>query len=185
VFGLGSAYGSGLETELDAPNAYGRDAGAGGSLGTRVVYKEKISDNLELAAIYAWAGALAPVAHEVNQTAELGDMLRMRARHSVAGKISAKVPLTKTQVTMGYKWLNGPALSRQDLFGEAALGIDPYLSVSIRQPLPSFGTSGHWEVLADFRNVLSQGCLTVDGDQGFITLVPVVRSIRGGVSFQF
>jgi hypothetical protein len=166
------------------PGSYARDAGAGGSMGTRVVYRQKLLDNMELAGIYAYAGALV---HDDRSTAprgDLGDILRNRALHSVTGKVSGKVPLSKTELAISYKWLNGTAVSRQDAYGEAALGLDPYLSVSIRQPLPSFGT-GHLEALADFRNVLSQGCVSVDGEQAGLTLVPVVRSFRGGLSFQF
>jgi hypothetical protein len=76
-------------------------------------------------------------------------------------------------------------VSRQDIFGEAALGIDPHLSLSVKQPLPSFRTSGHWEALADFRNMLSQGYVPVGQADGGLLLTPVVRSFRGGVSFQF
>src|SRR6202030_838087 len=36
------------------------DGGGTSSWGTRVAYRNKISDNLEFAAIYAWAGALSP-----------------------------------------------------------------------------------------------------------------------------
>jgi len=64
----------------------------------------------------------------------------MRYRHSVAGHIAGllRVPaLSYRQL----QWLSGATVSRQDLFGEAALGIDPYLSVTIRQPLPAFRSS--------------------------------------------
>lgn len=74
-------------------------------------------------------------------------------------------------------------MSRQDLFGEAALGIDPNLSLTIRQPLP-FST-GRWEVLADFRNVLAQGYTPLDYQGGQMLLMPVERSFRGGLSVQF
>ncbi len=76
-------------------------------------------------------------------------------------------------------------MSRQDVFGEAALGIDPNLSVTVRQPLPSFSYLGRWEARADFRNLLSQGYVPVETAEGRLLLTPVVRSFRGGVSFQF
>ncbi len=90
----------------------------------------------------------------------------MRYRHSVAGRVSGKVPRAGTQFTASYKWLSGVVASRQDLFGEAGLGIDPYLSVTIRQPLPSFRIVGALGSLIDVRNLLSQGALPDDGGAG-------------------
>ena len=187
VFGFGPGFGPLLESGFDSPASIAHDAGRGGSLGARVVYKEKLSDNLELTAVYTWAGVLTPDQAEgkLGRGLPLEDMLRTRARHGVAGKISGKLPTSRTELAVGYKWLNGTAVSRQDLYGEAALGVDPYLSVSIRQPLPSFGPFGRWEALADVRNVLSQGCSSFSTEQGPITLVPVARSFRGGISVQF
>jgi hypothetical protein len=65
------------------------------------------------------------------------------------------------------------------------MAIDPNLSLSIRQPLPSFMTVGRWEALADFRNILSQGYVSLEGLDGRMLMMPVERSFRGGVSFQF
>ena len=42
-------------------SAFLYDGGSTSSWGTRVAYRQKISDNLEFAAIYAWAGALSPI----------------------------------------------------------------------------------------------------------------------------
>ncbi len=106
-------------------------------------------------------------------------------RHSIAARLSGLVPGSHTRVSASYKWLSGSAVSRQDVFAEAALGIDPHLSFSVKQPLPSFGTSGHFEALADVRNVLSQGYVRLEQADGRVLLAPVMRSFRGGVSFQF
>jgi len=163
---------------------YAHDAGADGSWGTRVVYRQRIFDSLEVAAIYAWAGALTLDADPSVQ-GNLDDRLQTRYVSSVAGRVSGKVPRLATQFSASYKWLNEAIVNRQDLFGEAALGVDPNLSVSIRQPLPSFRSCGHWEALADFRNILSQGYITMDSPEGQMVFVPVSRSFRGGVSFQF
>jgi hypothetical protein len=161
---------------------YAHDGGANRSWGGRVVYREKLSSDWEVAAIYAGAGALAP---QGVARAQLADRLETALRHSVAARLSGRVPGSGTQFAASYKWINGPVASRQDVFGEAALGIDPNLSLSVKQPLPSFGTSGHWEAMADFRNLLSQGYLPLDQTEGRVLLAPVVRSFRGGVSFQF
>jgi hypothetical protein len=164
--------------------AYAHDGGASSTWGTRLAYREKLSSNLELDAIYVWAGALAP---NSDASAAGSDPLQMRYRHSVAAKVSGKIPRAETHIAASYKWIDGTVVSRQDLFGEAAFGLDPNLSVSIRQPLPSFGSLGrrHWEAVADFRNLLAQGYVPVYSLAGHTVFVPVLRSFRGGVSFQF
>ncbi len=190
VFGYGDGVASGSDSlQPQVPFAYAHDGGAGSTWGTRVAYREKLSSNLEVAAIYAWAGALAPDAdaNDANANQPLPSLLQMRYRHSVAARVSGKVPRAKTQIAASYKWIDGSVVSRQDLFGEAAFGLDPNLSLAIRQPLPSFGYIGrcHWEAVADFRNLLAQGYVPVNGQGGQMVLVPVLRSFRGGVSFEF
>jgi hypothetical protein len=169
------------------PFAYAHDGGTGSTWGTRLAYRQKLSANLEVAAIYTWAGALATDSDTILSTEQLPDILQMRYRHSVAGRVSGKVPRTGTQIAASYKWVSGSVVSRQDLFGEAAYGVDPNLSLAIRQPLPSFCGLGRcrWEAVADFRNLLAQGYVTVNSPEGQTELVPVLRSFRGGVSFQF
>jgi hypothetical protein len=112
-------------------------------------------------------------------------MLQTRYVHSVAARLAGKMPKSKTQFAASYKWINGTIVTRQDLYSEAAMGIDPNLSLSIRQPLPAFLMAGHWEALADFRNMLSQGYASLETLDGRMLVMPVERSFRGGVSFQF
>jgi hypothetical protein len=171
--------------QASEPFVYAHDGGSESSWGTRLAYREKLSSSMEVAAIYAWAGALAPEDETAGSAGQLTDALRTHYRHSVAARLSGRVPRTKTEVAASYKWLDGPAVSRQDLFGEAEFGLDPNLSLVIEQPLPSFGAVGrHWEAIADFRNLLAQGYVPVNA-QGQIVLIPVLRSFRGGVNFQF
>ena len=112
-------------------------------------------------------------------------MLETRYRHSIAARVAGKVPKTRTELAASYKWVNGTVVSRQDLYGDASMGIDPNLSLSIRQRLPSFIMAGRWEALADFRNMLGQGYVSMETQQGAMLVMPVERSFRGGVSFQF
>jgi Carboxypeptidase regulatory-like domain len=180
VYGNGMEFADSLLGQLPGPLA--NDAGAAGFWGTRLVYREKLSENLELAGVYAWAGALAP---DGQSASELQAMLQTRYRHSIAARLAGKVPKSKTQIAASYKWIDGTVVTRQDLYSETAMSIDPNLSLSIRQPLPSFRRSGHWEALADFRNMLAQGYVSLDGTDGHMLIMPVERSFRGGLSFQF
>jgi len=184
-----AVYGTVTNTETYAargifPGPFAYDGGSAGFWGTRLAYREKLSDNLELAGVYTWAGALAPVDESAPITV-LHDALGTRYRSSIAGRVAGKLPRSKTQVSASYKWIDGTVVTRQDLYSEAVMGIDPNLSLSIRQPLPSFTMGSHWEALADFRNILSQGYVSLEGPEGRMLMMPVERSFRGGVSFQF
>ena len=166
-------------------NAFLYDGGAQNSWGTRAAYTQKLSSNLDLAAVYSWSGALSPHGNLNTTSADLRDNFTTRKHHSVAARVSGKLPRIGTQFAASYMWISGATLSRVDSFGEAAYQVDPNLHLSLRQPLPGFGSAGRWEVLADFGNLLAQGYMPVNGQESRIMLVPVLRSFRGGVSFQF
>jgi hypothetical protein len=183
-------FGSGPTTSPDFlldsfSNAFVYDGGVLNSWGARAAYRQKLSSDLELAAVYSWAGALSPRGELNTTAADLRDCFVTHNHHSVATRVSGKLPRTGTQFAASYVWISGATLSRLDAFGEAAYQMDPNLHLSIRQPLPGFGAAGRWEVLADFGNLLAQGYMPVNGQDSRIMLVPVLRSFRGGVSFQF
>ena len=157
------------------------DGGASSDWGGRVALREKLSDDLELTAIYAFSGALVPVAE---MDGGLRDGLRTAQRQSVATKITARIPQTGTHLTAGYKWISDTALSRVDPYGEAAYQVGPYLNVGIRQPLPRM-LFGRWEASAECDNLLAQGYFSLNTRDGQLLLVPAFRSFRGGVSLQF
>ena len=166
-------------------NAFAYDGGELSSTGTRIAYRQKFSDELEAALVYAWAAALVP--DEMPSNAELRDALHARHRHSLAARVSTRLPRLRTQLVASYKWISGPVVSRQDPFGEIAFQMDPNLNLSFRQPLPSFSflPAGRFEALADFRNLLAQGYVPMSTRDGQVVLIPAFRSFRGGVTFQF
>jgi hypothetical protein len=181
-------FGSGLSTSTDLvqdtfSSAYLYDGGGTSSWGTRVVYSNKLSDNLEFAAIYAWAGALSPTGELSASPFDLHDSFTTRNHHSLTARVSGKIPGSKTQFSASYKWISGTTVSPLDAFGEAAYQIDPNLHLSVRQPLPGF--NGRLVALAECTNLLAQGYVTVNGQDSRMQFVPVMRSFRGGVSFQF
>jgi len=177
----GSPWGDYLRDYLSGAILY--DGGSSDSWGTHVAYRQKLSEDLEISAVYAWAGALA--VGDPTESATLRDALETRYRHSLAARVAARIPGAGTHIVASYKWVSGPTVSRQDPFGEAAYQLDPFLDISIRQPIPTFFMNGRWEALADFRNLLGEGYSAVNGRDGGILLVPSVRSFRGGLSFQF
>lgn len=161
--------------------AFAYDGGASSSTGTRVVYRQKFADNLSTTVVYAYGGALAP---NGSTTGDLRDQLATRYRHSLAAGVSASIPRVGTKVITGYKWLSGTAVSHQDAYGESLYRLDPYLSLEIRQPLPSM-IPGHMEVQADLGNLLAQGYVPIATADGYLVLVPSYRYFRGGLSLQF
>ncbi len=182
IFGTGAT--ASPEFVQDAfSSAFLYDGGNSSSWGTRAAYRQKLSNDWDIAAIYAWAGALSPGSPLNTASSNLRDSFMTSNHHSVAARISGKIPQSGTQISASYKWISGTALSRMDQFGEAAYQVDPNLHLSIRQPLP--GLNGRWEALADFSNLLAQGYVTANVQDSRVTLVPILRSFRGGVSFQF
>jgi hypothetical protein len=157
------------------------DGGSSVSWGARAALREKISDDLELTAIYAFAGALVPAEVGVGG---LRDRLRTVSRQSAAMKLTGRIPHTGTKLTAGYKWIGGEAVSRVDPYGEGIYDVNPYLHVGVRQPLPWIPL-GHLEASAECDNLLAQGYVPVNTRDGQLLLVPAYRSFRGGLSLQF
>jgi len=156
------------------------DGGSSVSWGSRAALREKLSDDLELTAIYAFSGALVPVGVA---DGPLRDALRTVPRQSAAMSVSDRVSHTGTKLIVGYKWISGTALSRVDPYGEGIFDVNPYLHVGIRQPLP--WTMGHLEANAECDNLLAQGYVPFTTRDGQMLLVPAFRSLRGGLSLQF
>lgn len=182
VIGRGNRGGPDFLQDYFSP-AFAYDGGASSSTGARLAYREKFSDAFSTTFVYAYAGALTPV-NPTDANTPLRDRLATRYRQSVAGRVSTKLPYAKTRLTAGYEWLDGPAVSLQDPYGESLYRVEPYLSMQIRQPLPS-AFPCHMEVQADIGNLLAQGYVRVATRDGDVVLVPSYRYIRGGLSFQF
>jgi len=181
-------YGSGTGGDpLFVPDAFSNaflyDGGESNSWGTRVAYREKFSDNLEFVAVYAWAGAISPAEQISTSSAGPIDAFETHNHHSLAARVSGKIQRTGTEVTASYKWIGGTTLSRIDPFGEASYQVDPNLHLSIRQSLP--GLNNRWEALVDLGNLLDQGYVMVNTQDSRLMLASMLRSFRGGVSFQF
>jgi hypothetical protein len=162
-------------------NGFAYDGGSSGNWGMRLAVREKLSDNLEITAIYAYAGALSPTDLVDVPTRNL---LRDTMHNSVGAKVSTKLPRLGTKLNAGYKWVGGEAVSRLDAFGESLFQMDPFLHVGLRQPLPKFAP-GRWEAIANCDNLFAQGYVSVNTQDGRAVLVPAFRTFRGGLSVQF
>lgn len=181
VMGVGTTHGSDFVQGFFG-DAFAYDGGETSSNGVRMVYDHRLAHGLTSTVIYDYSGALA-VAGAPRGT-HLRDQFDTRYRHSVATKVTAKVPGVNTRLVASYKWLSGPIVSQQDSYGEAMYGVDPYLTLGLRQPLPSV-FPGHIVVQADMGNLLSQGATAVMAGGQCVILMPAYRYFRGGLSFQF
>jgi hypothetical protein len=180
LFGRGNELPSGEYFQDFYSKGFAYDGGSSSNWGTRLVLREKLGDDVEVTTVYAYAGALVPVS---GPDGVLRDSLRTLPRHSLAATVNAKVPRTGTKLLAGYKWVNGQALSRVDAYGESLYETNPYLHVGVRQPLPF--ALGRWEASAQCDNLLAQGYYPVSSRDGQAMIVPVFRSFRGGISWQF
>jgi carboxypeptidase family protein len=162
-------------------SGFAYDGGSSSSFGARVALREKFGNDTEVTAVYAFAGALSPAD---DSESLLRDVLRTQARHSLGAGISTRISKTGTRVETSYKWLSGTVVSRVDLYGESLYQLDPYLHIGVRQPLPKFAL-GRWEAIADCDNLLAQGYVPANTRDGHVTLVPALRTFRGGLSVQF
>jgi Carboxypeptidase regulatory-like domain len=177
--------GNGLPPEEYFQDFYSKgfayDGGANSDWGGRVALRQKLSEDLQFTAVYAFSGALVPVAE---MDSGLRDGLRNAQRQSVAANIATRIPQSGTSLSVGYKWIGGQALTRVDSYGEAEYQLGPYLNVTVRQPLPKV-LFGRWEANAECDNVFAQGYVPVSTRDGQMLLVPAFRSFRGGLSLQF
>jgi Carboxypeptidase regulatory-like domain len=162
-------------------DGFAYDGGSSSSWGSRAAYQEKLGDNVELTALYAFAGALTPSSAAAGPLREL---FRTAGRQSAGVKVSGKVRHLGTRVTGGYQWVSGTTLTRVDSYGESVFDMEPYLHVGVHQRLPKFGP-GRWEANAECDNLLAQGYVTLNTQDGRVTLMPAFRTFRGGLSLQF
>jgi hypothetical protein len=181
VFGRGNGLPAADYFQDYFSNGFAYDGGASGNWGMRLAIRQKLSDAIELTAVYAYAGALSPSAVI---DASTRDMLRNVMHNSLGASVSTKLPRTRTKVNAGYKWVSGETVSRLDAYGESLYQIDPFLHVGVRQALPKFGP-GHWEAIANCDNLFAQGYVSVNTQDGRAVLVPAFRTFRGGLSVQF
>src|SRR6266852_5201217 len=172
------------------PDAYsGTFSYAGKTLdsnGLRIVLQRKFSSDLTATLDYGFGGVLDLSKPDV-PLEEAQQWIRTQRRQAVTAKFSGTVPHSHTRWITSYRWVSGSALSPVDMFNASAGQSDPFLSLFIRQPIPSMGfLPGHMEAIVDVRNLLAQGYVPVLGQDGqTVYLVQTARSVRGGVSFTF
>jgi hypothetical protein len=194
VWGFGGAGVLGQLAGDFLPNPAGNGVTLNGgnfsSSGVRVAFARNLGGRLQVAALYAWGDALSPEPgdHRAPGPAkDLAAVLRPRQTQTVGGRVTARLPATRTRITTSYQWMPQDRVTEVDPYGQASMEVQPYLGIQIRQPLPNLAfLPAKIEALADFRNLLAQGYTPVcqSGDDTLV-LTPAYRSFRGGFSVQF
>jgi len=158
------------------------------STGYRLAYAQRMGNNIEALVAYVVGDSL--YAHGVVNHASEGDLqgaLRPVRSHSLAGRVSARIPVTQTRLTTSYEWVQRGRVTMVDPQGQADMQLQPFLDVEIRQPLPALAfLPAHIEAIADFRNFLAQGYSPVtQSGESTLLLGSAYKSIRGGFSVEF
>jgi hypothetical protein len=174
---------------LPNPAAQGLTVNAGDyrSSGVRAAYAVRLGSSVEAAVLYAVGDALSAREALTARPADLQAALRTASSQSVGGKLALRVPGSKTLLTTSYLYLPHHRITSVDPYGQARVGMHPYLNLQVRQPLPNIAfIPAHIEALADFRNLLEQGYVPVFGaGEDPLLLSAAYRSFRGGFSVQF
>jgi hypothetical protein len=152
----------------------------------RAVLQRKLLSDLTATLDYSYGGVL-DLSHPGIELQDARDYIRAERRHSMAAKFGGNIPKSKTHWTASYRYTAGRTLTPVDLFNTSPGAADPYLNLSIRQPIPSKLIAGHMELLLDIRNLLAQGYVPVVSSDGqTVYLVQSsARSVRGGLAFNF
>ena len=158
------------------------------STGYRLAYAQRMGNNIEALVAYVVGDSL--YAHGVVNHASEGDLqgaLKPVRSPSLAGRVSARIPVTQTRLTTSYEWVQRGRVTMVDPQGQTDMQLQPFLDVQIRQPLPALAfLPAHIEAIADFRNFLAQGYSPVtQSGESTLLLGSAYKSIRGGFSVEF
>lgn len=169
-------------------NGVALNAGNYQSTGFRAAYRRTFGNNVEALVAYSTGSALmAEALPRRGAQEQFQDVLHPARSNSISGRVSARLPATRTQIITSYGWVPYGRVTMVDPYGQASLDLQPYLGVQIRQPLPTLAfLPAHIEALADFRNLVDEGNVPMSRSGEKPLLVSSsYRCFRGGFSVQF
>jgi hypothetical protein len=164
------------------------DAGSLQSSGFAASVSQALGDRVEIGGSAGRGGALTLGSSEVS--AATADELRSKfedtQRFWASARASVKLPMTGTEISGGYQWMDYDAIMPSHFYLTQNLTPQPGLNIRVRQPLPGFpGMPGHLEANAELLNGLAQGYLPVSENGQRVILIQSPRAVRGGLSFIF
>jgi len=158
------------------------------SSGYRVAYAQRVGSHVDTLVAYVVGDALC-VRGAIDRASQ-GDLqgaLKPVRSPSLAARVSARVPVTRTRFTTSYEWVQRGRVTAVDPQGQADMQLQPYLDFEVRQPLPALAfLPARIEAIADFRNFLAQGYTPVaQPGEATLLLGSAYKSVRGGFSVEF
>jgi len=164
------------------------DAGSYERNGFAASVTQALGDHLEIGTSVGRGGALEIENRDepIATAAELRSKLRGTDRFWASARASTKLPVTGTQLTASYEWMNYSAIMPDHFYLTQNNYPQAGLNIRVRQPLPGvFGMPGRIEATAELRNGLAQGYLPVSQGSQPVLLIQTPRLLRGGLSFIF
>jgi hypothetical protein len=161
--------------------------------GIRITINRKLLDFLggSVAYVFGTTTDLSAIDQPVSSEQLYGNLIsytRRRNRHSLTGRLDARIPVTKTNLLATVRWYPGNSLTPIDWFSDRMDIGTKSTNLEIRQalPVPDFlGNGGRWEALVDLRNILDQGREIMPTTDGEIVLNRNPRSLRFGICLNF
>ena len=164
------------------------DAGSYERNGFTASVTQALGDHLEIGTSVGRGGALEVENRDeaITTAAQLRSKLRGTDRFWASARASTKLPLTGTQVTASYEWMDYSAIMPDHFYLTQNNYPQAGLNIRVRQPIPGiFGMPGRIEATAELRNGLAQGYLPVSQGSQPVLLIQTPRLLRGGLSFIF
>lgn len=164
------------------------NAGSFQRFGYAASVTQALGDKIELGTSFGRAGALTAGTQEFTSTSadQLRSNLHPTQRFWASARASATLPITGTQITGSYQWMDYRALMPTHFYLTQRAYPETGLNIRVRQPIPSFlGMPGRLEATAELRNMLAQGYVRVSEGGQSVLLIQNPRAVRGGLSFIF
>jgi hypothetical protein len=112
---------------------------------------------------------------------ELMDQMTQRQFHVVTARIKTDVDFTNTELTAVYHWVSPLAAVTIDPYQTNAEYLDPTLSITVAQTLPTWGTfPGKVQAILDARNLFEPS----NPNHG-IHISNSPRFVKGGINIRF
>jgi carboxypeptidase family protein len=164
------------------------DAGSYQRTGYAASVTRALGDRVEIGSSFGRTGALEIPDRETAITTadELRSKLQGTQRFWASARASVKVPVTGTQISASYEWMDYNAIMPDHFYMTQSNYPQAGLNIRLRQPIPAFaGMTGRLVATAELRNGLAQGYLPVSQGGQQVLLIQTPRVLRGGLSFIF
>ncbi|MEW6126774.1 MAG: carboxypeptidase-like regulatory domain-containing protein [Acidobacteriota bacterium] len=154
----------------------------GRARGLRVVYNRKLSRVIDSSFGYAFGEGQQMDARGITTPSQIFSNATFQV---FSARVNANFLKTGTRVSTILRIAPQQAIFGIDPFQGQIATFDPNISISLSQALPNFGIlPGHWELMADLRNLLDQQASITDDNQQLIAS-RYGRLVRVGVSMRF